>query len=82
MVDNLMTAISDDISSDLYRQQTQFVRQLAIMAKRMNVIIILIAHPRKTIGFEFGNNDVAGSSNITNLADVVIRYAKPKQSEK
>ena len=81
MVDNLMTAISDDISSDLYRQQTQFVRQLSIMAKRMNVIIILIAHPRKTTGFEFGNNDVAGSSNITNLADVVIRYAIPAKSE-
>lgn len=82
LIDNLMTAISDDISSDLYRQQTQFVRQLSIMAKRMDVIIILIAHPRKSIGFEFNNDDVAGSSNITNLVDVVIRYAKPKEDDK
>lgn len=82
IIDNLMTAISDDIASDLYRQQTQFVRQLSVMAKRMDVIIILIAHPRKSNGFEFGNDDVAGSSNITNLVDVVMRYAKPKEDDK
>ena len=78
VVDNLMTAITDDISSDLYRMQTQFVRQLTLMAKRYNVLIFLIVHPRKSNGMNFDNDDVAGSSNITNLVDVVLKYGKPK----
>lgn len=79
-VDNLMTAITDDIASDLYRQQTKFVKALAFMAKKYNVLIFLIAHPRKSTGNEFGNDDVAGSSNITNLVDVVLKYSKPKKT--
>lgn len=78
IIDNLMTAITDNVTSDLYRQQTQFVKKLASMAKQYNVLIILIAHPRKSVGTEFGNDDIAGSSNITNLVDVVMRYSKPK----
>lgn len=78
-VDNLMTAITDDIASDLYRQQTKFVKALALMAKKYNVLIFLIAHPRKSTGNEFGNDDVAGSSNITNLVDVVLKYSRPKK---
>ena len=78
IIDNLMTAIDDDLKSDIYRQQTQFVKQLALMAKRYNVIIILVVHPRKRYGNDFGNDDVSGSANITNLADVVLRYTRPK----
>lgn len=81
IVDNLMTAITDDTTSDLYRQQTQFVRNLALIAKRYNVLIFLIAHPRKATSNEFGNDDIAGSSNITNLVDVVMRYSKPKGND-
>ena len=29
----------------------------------------------------FGNDDVAGSSNITNLVDVVLRYSRPKGAD-
>lgn len=81
MIDNLMTAISDDLKSDLYRQQSVFVRRLAEMAKQYNVIILLVVHPRKRQGYTFGNDDVAGSSNITNLADVVLNYALPKDED-
>ena len=82
MVDNLMTALDDDIASDLYRQQSEFVRNLASMAKRLNVLIFLIAHPRKRVPGDFGNDDIAGSGNITNLADVVLRYDKPAEEAK
>lgn len=79
VIDNLMTAMVDDTAVDQYRQQTIFVNSLAKMAKQYNVVIFLIAHPRKKQGFVgFDNDDVAGSSNITNLVDVVIRYSRPK----
>ena len=81
MIDNLMTAIEDDLSSDLYRQQSVFVRKLAEMAKRYDVIIILVVHPRKRNGYKFDNDEVAGSSNITNLADVVMNYARPREDD-
>jgi archaellum biogenesis ATPase FlaH len=80
-LDNLMTALTDDLSYDQYRQQTIFVKKLAAMAKQYNVIIFLIAHPRKSNGFEFGNDDVAGSSNITNLVDVTLRYTRPFEED-
>lgn len=80
IVDNLMTAMEDDSASDLYRQQTVFVKELAKMAKQYEVLILLIAHPRKSINDRFENDDVAGSSNITNLVDVVMRYDTPKDA--
>ena len=82
-IDNLMTAMSDDITSDLNRQQTAFVRKLTHIAKRFNVVIFLVAHPKKnqTGKYNFSNDDVAGSSNITNLVDVVLRYDVPEHIE-
>ena len=81
IIDNLMTAMQDDVRNDFYRQQTEFAKSLALMAKRYNVLIILIAHPRKSNGYEFRNDDVSGSGNITNLADVVLQYTEPKRDE-
>lgn len=79
VVDNLMTAITDDLSSDLYRMQTKFVKALTVLAKRYDALIFLIVHPRKSNGTLFDNDDVSGSSNITNLVDVVLRYGKPRE---
>lgn len=82
-IDNLMTALDDDIASDLNRQQTAFVRKLTQIAKQFNVLIFLIAHPKKNQSgkYNFTNDDVAGSSNITNLVDVVLRYDTPNKNE-
>lgn len=77
-LDNLMTALDDDMSVDLYRQQGAFCRKLSELARRLSVLIILVAHPRKGDSKrEFRNDDIAGSGNITNLADLVLRYARP-----
>lgn len=80
-IDNLMTALDDDIASDLNRQQTAFVRKLTHIAKYLNVLIFLIAHPKKNQSgkYTFSNDDVSGSSNITNLVDVVLRYDAPSK---
>ena len=80
-IDNLMTAMEDDVSLDLYRQQTAFVRKLSNIAKQLNVVIFLIAHPKKNQNgkYHFSNDDILGSSNITNLVDVVLRYDEPSK---
>ena len=81
MVDNLMTAMDDNFGVDIYRQQTAFIKKLAVIAKKYNVLILLIAHPRKKNGYKFQNDDVAGSSNITNLADLVLYYDEPDEGD-
>lgn len=82
-IDNLMTAMDDDLNTDLNRQQTAFVRELTHIAKRFNVLIFLIAHPKKVQNGKqtFSNDDVSGSSNITNLVDVVLRYDVPEKKK-
>lgn len=81
VLDNLMTAMEDDLSNDIYRQQSVFVRSLSRIAKKKNVLIILIAHPKKRGAYDFSNDDVAGSANVTNLCDVVLRYTRPKEDD-
>ena len=76
LIDNLMTALEEDLKADLNRLQSNFVRQLARIARKYNVIIFLIAHPRKRKGDggDFDADDVMGSGNITNAVDVVLNY--------
>lgn len=76
LLDNLMTALEENLSADLNRLQSNFVRQLARIARKYNVIIFLIAHPRKRKGDggDFDADDVMGSGNITNAVDVVLNY--------
>ena len=77
LLDNLMTAMQDDMARDFYRQQSEFVRELATIARQYEVIIFLVAHPRKSNGYTFKNDDVSGSGNITNLAHMVLNYTDP-----
>lgn len=76
LLDNLMTALEENLSADLNRLQSNFVRNLASIARKYNVIIFLIAHPRKRRGdgSDFDADDVMGSGNITNAVDVVLNY--------
>ena len=83
IIDNLMTAISDDLQADMYRMQSKFVRDLALLVRKYDVCIFLVAHPKKKSSFsqEFSNDDVSGSSNITNLAHLVLSYATPTEEQ-
>jgi twinkle protein len=78
LLDNLMTAMEEGAPTDeaLYRKQSDFVGKMAKMARRMNVIIILIAHPRKTMTTRLDNDDVSGSADITNKASLVLTYSR------
>lgn len=76
-VDNLMTAMDVvDQQNNLYLAQSNFVGKLKKIAVRLNVAIILVAHPRKSNGQDFSNDDVSGSSDITNKVDVVMSYKR------
>lgn len=83
IIDNLMTAMTDDLQSDIYRQQANFIKSLVGLAQNYNVLILLVAHPRKRtmVGAQVDNDDVAGSANITNLAHVVLHFTTPSNSE-
>jgi hypothetical protein len=41
-----------------------------------------VAHPRKTGTADIETDDVSGSGNITNLADVVLCYTRPRQERR
>lgn len=80
-IDNLMTALDVGMNEDLYRAQSKFVRHLKQIAVRYNVVVILVAHPRKTKDGSFANDDVAGSGDITNRVDVVLSYSRAPEGE-
>lgn len=77
-IDNLMTAMDCDVNTDLYRQQSSFVKNLEKMAQQYDVAIILVAHPKKTQG-DFDNDTVSGSSDITNAVSFVFNYQRAKE---
>ena len=80
-IDNLMTALDVSMTDDLYRAQSKFVGKLAKLAKQHEVVIILVAHPRKQ-SLDLTNDDVSGSSDITNKVDVVMNYTTAKVDAK
>ena len=76
LIDNLMTALDVDLSSDLYRAQSDFLKQVKTLAVKYNVAVILIAHPRKgQPGQKINNDSIAGSGDITNRVDTVLIYS-------
>jgi archaellum biogenesis ATPase FlaH len=80
-IDNLMTAINISNAENQYIQQSQFVRSLKKIAVKYNVVVVLVAHPRKTQGKVSDNDSVSGSSDITNRVDLVMSYAKNPDDE-
>jgi twinkle protein len=79
-IDNLMTAMECDVNSDLYRQQSTFVKNLEKLAQQYDVAIVLVAHPKKTQG-DFDNDTVSGSSDITNAVSFVINYQRANEND-
>lgn len=76
-IDNLMTALDIAMNDDLYRAQSKFVGKLKKLSQQYNVVVILVAHPRKQ-SLDLTNDDVSGSSDITNKVDIVMNYTTKK----
>lgn len=73
LIDNLMTAMDTD-SENFYLAQGTFMKSLKRLALKLNIAILLVAHPRKENG-EIGNDSVSGTSVITDIADLVLTYS-------
>ena len=83
LIDNLMTAIDVEPASDLYRAQSEFVKKVKSLAIKLNIAVIIIAHPRKESNKdELDNDSVSGSSDITNAVDVVMTYSSNTDADK
>lgn len=79
VIDNLMTVESN--LKDKYEAETDVVKKLKNFAKKYNALVHLVAHPRKSMNDEIEKDDVAGSANITNLADYVTTISRAKDEE-
>ena len=79
VIDNLMTIESS--VKDKYEAETDVVKKLKNFAKKYNALVHLVAHPRKSMNDEIEKDDVAGSANITNLADYVTTISRAKDEE-
>lgn len=78
-IDNLMTAMETvREQNNLYLAQSNFVGKLKAIAMKYSVVIILVAHPKKggVDGVQDDNDLVAGSSDITNKADIILKYSR------
>lgn len=76
-IDNLMTAMETITEqNNLFLAQSNFVGKLKNIANKYNVIVILVAHPKKSNNTGFSNETISGSSDITNKADIVMCYQR------
>lgn len=83
LIDNLMTAIDLDceVESNKWEKQSKFVKKLTRIALQYNVIILLVAHRRKSQNTNDINDEISGSGDITNLAGVVVSYDRNEEQK-
>lgn len=77
VIDNLMSLVGREDYQDQYSKQAQIVSKLAVMAHSFNVGIFLIAHPKKSSSND-PLNDISGSADIVNLADVTLWFSRDR----
>ena len=81
VIDNLMT-LNIDNKNDKYEAQKVFVRNLKNLAKKYKLVIILVAHPKKTKDENVDMFDVSGASEIINLCDYELFLNRKIDDEK
>ena len=83
LIDNLMTALDLEPidTSEKYERQSLFMKKMARLALRYNILIILVAHKRKNNGNSDVNDSVSGTADISNLASVVMSYERGGKEE-
>lgn len=72
VLDNLFSLNIDLLGGDSKNdKQRELILQIKDFAKKKQVHIILVAHPRKTMAF-LRKNDISGTSDLTNAVDNVF----------
>lgn len=71
ILDNLAALNIEDYDSDKYSNQTKFILEIKDYAKRKNIHIILVCHPRKQ-NFFLRREGISGSADLSNIADRVL----------
>lgn len=69
IIDNLM---SIELSNqNKYDEQSILIKELSGLAKKLNIHIHFVCHPRKVMTF-LRKNDISGTADLTNIADNVF----------
>lgn len=68
ILDNLMAFDIKDLADTKYDAQTEFVMSLHNLARKYNVHILFVAHPRKALGF-LRLDDISGTGDLANAVD-------------
>ena len=71
ILDNLFSMDIDIFDGDKNNKQKELILQICQLAKKNKIHIILVAHPRKSIGF-LRKTDISGSADLTNAVDNVL----------
>lgn len=72
ILDNLMSIDIGGADSYKNAKQTELIWDIKRFAEDNSVHIVLVAHPRKTVGGVLRIDDIAGTSDLTNAADNVF----------
>lgn len=82
LIDNLMMIDLECSEEGRLQAEKEFVNKLIFFAKKYNVLVFLVAHPRKTGEIRVTKEDIAGSGNIVNLAHMVFSVHRYTDKEK
>lgn len=70
LIDNLMALTLDPYEGEKYDRQTAFINDLKNYAKKMNIHVVLVCHPRKEPGMTLLRKDsISGTADLTNMCD-------------
>lgn len=73
ILDNLMAISLDNKVGDKNEKQKQLILELSDLAKKKNVHILLVAHPRKEANFTLLRKEsISGTSDLTNVVQNLL----------
>lgn len=73
MIDNLMALNLDSYDGEKNDRQSRFINDLKTYAKKANIHVILVCHPRKEQSFQLLRKEsIAGTADLTNLCDNLL----------
>lgn len=71
ILDNLFSLDVDIFDGDKNNKHKELILEICGFAKKNGIHILLVAHPRKTVGF-LRKNDISGTADLTNAVDNVF----------